>query len=230
MTRLLVLVCLSACQGLPLLAGSGAITERPRAVDAFRRVALEAGVQAHVTVGPRAVRVRTDDNLQPAVETVVEGDTLVVRVNAVLESSHALDVSISNEALEGLRATDGVIAVMDATPVDTFMLSVSGGSSVDLRGVSSSTLTAAVAAGSRVQVAGEARRVTSAVAGGSWVDLSALPLDTLQVDAAGDSHVVARVASLLTGTASSGSDLTITGTPANHLVLSGGSAVHLRAP
>ena len=65
------------------VTGDGHKVSQPREVKPFSAVRLEGSLDVRVTVGPaRAVSVLIDENLQPLVETRVEGDTLVIELGS----------------------------------------------------------------------------------------------------------------------------------------------------
>lgn len=218
---------LVGCQG-----GNGVQTTTQREVPAFRRVTVGWGIVVKASPGARAVSFTVDGNLQDQYEAVVEGDALVLRAKATAlpMPSKSPEAKISNDVFEGVDASGGAHVTLPATAVDTFVANASGGSVLDITGLSSTALTVASSGGSSVTVAGAATRATVSASGGGPVDLRGVPLQTLQVDASGGSTVRARVSGALTGSASGGSSITITGMPTNQVATSGGSTVTLGAP
>lgn len=227
----LLLVCLAAltaCQGV---VGSGRVTTTTREVPAFRRLAIASGIKVHATPGPRALRVRADDNLQPLIETLVEGDTLLVRLNSqTVATSGTMEAEISNDVLEALDASGGAHVTMTATPVGSFVLTASGGSFIDVTGLSSTDFTLDASGGSAVTLAGAATRGTANASGGSQLTLTQVPLESLTLAASGGSTITASVSGSLAGSVSGGSIVNIRGTPASTVESSGGSQVHLGVP
>ena len=225
MRRLVVtsFLFLSACT---MAVGNGKVTSQAREVGAFRRVSIESGITGTVTTGSRAVTVRTDENLQALVETVVEGEVLKVRVRATtgLTNPHALDVAITSDVIEGVFASGGVDVTAAATPCDGFFLDASGGSRIAVSGVSASTINATASGGSNVTLSGAATNGTIVGSGGARLDLKALPLTSATIDLSGASTLRASVSTTLIGMLSGGSTATITGTPSSDGVSTSGAS------
>lgn len=232
-TLLLPLVLsLTACQAAIITVGSGNVVTTTREVGAFRKVSVASAITVHATVGSRAVTVRTDDNLQPLLETFLDGDTLVIRIKPTHNASlpTALEATLSNDVLEGVAVSGASHVTLAATPVATFPLTASGASALEVSGLSSTTLTLDVSGASNVTVAGEAMVGTATVSGASTAHLREVSLSSLALDVSGASTVTARVSSMLTGSVSGASTVTISGTPANQVTSTGASQVTVGAP
>jgi hypothetical protein len=172
-----------------------------------------------------------EDNLHPLVETFVEEDTLVVRVkpSTMVAPGRTLDVTITNDLLEGLQASGGSRVTAVATPSERFPVTASGGSVVQVTSLSSTEFSIDASGGSEVTVSGAATGAQVEASGGSDLLLQGVPLQWLRVTASGGATVLARVSQTLTGKASGGSTITVIGTPASTVATSGGSQVRVGA-
>lgn len=106
---LMTCVLLTGCFGTV----GGPARMRPRRVTLERsekNLSLQSGVRATVTTGARGVSITTDDNLVELVETVVENDTLIVRMKpgVTISTSRGLRATISNDVIEGVSASGGL--------------------------------------------------------------------------------------------------------------------------
>jgi hypothetical protein len=220
----LAALLLSGCQAV---VGSGRVTSTTRDVSAFRRISIASGITANATTGSRSVTIRTDDNLQDLVETVVEGDTLTVRLrpSVLLASRKELAADITNDLLEGVDASGGAHVTSALTPVGTLRVTGSGGSTIEASPVAATVISLDASGGSDLTLSGAATDGTVVSSGGSDVTIRQLPLDTLHVDISGGSTLAARVALTLSGDVSGGSTATIIGTPSSSVTTSGGSRV-----
>lgn len=221
---LAALLLLAGCQAV---VGSGTVTTTSREVPAFRRVSVGSGIDATIATGARAVAVRTDDNLQPLVETVVEGDTLVVRLRPLtwVTVHGALEATIANDLLEGLDASGGATITSALTPVPTLAVTASGGSRITASPVASTTVRLEASGGSQVTLSGAASGGSAVASGGSDLQLRGLPLESLTIHLSGASDLQARVSGALAGSASGASTATIVGTPSSSVEVSGASRV-----
>ena len=77
------------------------------------------------------------------VETVVENDTLLVRMKPGLSvsTSRGLRATISNDVIEGVSASGGSIVTSATTPATAWSGEASGGSTLTLSGLSATTTT-----------------------------------------------------------------------------------------
>ncbi len=225
-----VVLWLTACQVGTI--GSGNVVTTTREVGAFRTLSVASAITVHATVGSRAVTVRTDDNLQPLLETFLDGDTLIIRVKPLqgISLPAALEANVSNDLLEGITVSGASHVTVVATPVATFPLTASGASTLEVSGISSTTLTLDVSGASNVTVAGAAMVGTATVVGASTAHLREVSLSSLALDVSGASTVTARVSSMVTGSVSGASTVTISGTPGNQVTSTGASQVTVGAP
>ena len=116
--------------------GDGKKVTQPRDVPEFKAVRLVGSLDVRVKVGaPRAASVTIDENLQPLVETHVEGDTLVIDTrNLSYRGEGRVDLatpSLRAFAIEG--SGDVAVDGSAATRAD-LQLSVSGSGNLDWRG------------------------------------------------------------------------------------------------
>lgn len=227
----LVLALALASSACLFPTGSGVVTTTTREVPPFRKVSVASGITVKASPGAREVRVRADDNLQELVLTVVELDTLAIRLppSTVVGAHAALEVTVANDALEGIEASGGSRAFFTATPVPHFRAAASGASRVEVAELSSTDFTADASGGSTIELSGAVSRGLAGASGASALSLEGVPLETLHVDLSGASTARARVSSTVTGGASGASTLTITGSPQVHVDTSGGSQVRAGA-
>lgn len=221
---LMTCVVMTGCFGT---VGSGKDATQTREVGAFKTLSLQSGVQATVTTGARAVSVTTDDNLVELVETVVENDTLIVRMKpgVTISTSRGLRATISNDVIEGVSASGGAIVTAPATSATTWRGEASGGSTLTLSGVSTTTATFIVSGGSTLNVGGQATDTSITASGGSTVTSTGLVTTKLTVDFTGGSTGRLRASGAVSGSASGGSTLTITGAQSVMIDATGGSTV-----
>lgn len=219
-----VAVMVSGC-GLSFVTGSGRAAEEVRAVGSFRTSSIGSGIRATVVKGPPGVTLTADDNVLPEVETVLEGQDLVVRVRPYtsIDSRLGITAVISGDVLEGLDASGGANVTATATPVATFPLNASGGSHVQLAGLDATDVVADVSGGSHATLTGRTQTLKANASGASTVDARALNSTTATVDASGASSLDLFVTSRVDGSLSGSSRLTWAGGAPSDVETSGGS-------
>ncbi|MBM4776624.1 MAG: hypothetical protein GQE15_02885 [Archangiaceae bacterium] len=225
--RTMVLMTSMVMTGCFGSVGSGRDATQTRDLGAFKKLSIQSGVQATVTTGARSVSITADDNLVDLVETVVENETLIVRVKPGLSvsTSRGLRATISNDVIEGVSASGGSVVTAPATAATTWKGEASGGSTLTLSGVSTTTATFTASGGSTLSVGGQATDTTITASGGSTVTSTGLVTTRLTVDFSGGSIGKLRATNSVAGTAAGGSTVTITGAQSVMVDASGGSTV-----
>jgi Putative auto-transporter adhesin, head GIN domain len=138
------------------VVGSGKIVEMPRKVAAFDRVEVRDGIRATLRRGNEAkLTVSADDNIEPLVETVVEGSTLVLRMKpkTSMRTKHRMSVAVVYTTLEKIAAHDGSSIEADAMTAASFVVQVSDGASLKADSVSAARLEVSVADGASAKLA-----------------------------------------------------------------------------
>lgn len=117
------------------IVGSGKVIEVARIVGEFDRVTAADGIRVVLRrSGEQKVVLRADDNIEPLVETSVEGGTLKLRMKprTSIRTSGAITVTVDYKALIALSLKDGASAELDALKSATFKATVRDGSKLQL--------------------------------------------------------------------------------------------------
>jgi Cu/Ag efflux protein CusF len=137
------------------IVGSGKVVELPRTVGAFDRVEVKDGIRATLRKGGETkVTVSADDNIEPLVETNINGTTLVLRMkpNTNLRTKNPIAVAVNYVKLEKIGARDGASIDIDSVTAASFALQVSDGASVRSAGVNANRLDIAVSDGASLKL------------------------------------------------------------------------------
>jgi hypothetical protein len=207
LTLVAVLVmALAACGDVQ---GNGDIVEQDRSVGAFSGIFLSEGLHGDVAVGPQAsVKIRGDSNLLEYIRLELRDGVLTSELGSGvgLMPSEPIVVTVVTPTLTELRALNGTR--LNASGLDTERFSLRAGGR------------------SRVSVSGSAGRLTLATAGDSDVQAGELAVEVASIDVSGSSDVRLHVTQEVSGTASTGSNVTIQGNPPqSDIAVSGGSQV-----
>lgn len=216
---------LSACG--PVVVGSGRVADETRAAGAWRTLHVASGIQATVERGAPVVTVTTDDNLQPLVETFLDGDALVVRLRpfSAVETSNGVRVTVRGDRFEGLQASGGATVSGEATAASGFTVGASGGSVVTVTGIDSDAVRVDASGGSLVTFSGRCSTHAVNASGGARVDSAQLACTRATVDGSGASWVSVNASETVDGSVSGGSQLYVDGTARADVRASGGSQV-----
>jgi hypothetical protein len=192
---LLVLVLLaSACT---TVRGSGELRTEERDVRDFSVVELQSlGNLIVEQTGSPSVRVTADDNLISLVETVNEGDTLVLRVRPGV-------------TFDGSRLTFRV-----TTGDDLAAVNVAGAGDADVSNIDAETIRFRIAGSGEIRANGMANTANVVIGGAGNFNGLNLNTEQISVNIAGSGDVYVNAASQLDVTIGGSGDVFYTGQPA----------------
>lgn len=169
-------------------SGDGKKTTQARAVGEFKAVRLEGSLDVKVKVGaPAAVAVTIDENLQPLVETVLDGDTLVIKTKGSMSYHGEGRVELSTPTLRGFWIEGSGDAAIEGGQGD-LTLSVAGSGDIAWRGAAGK-LVVEIAGSGDVKLAGTADQADLEVAGSGDIAARELTARSAEVEVAGSGDV-----------------------------------------
>ncbi len=226
-----LLFSLSLCACGPFVIGNGVKVTSARAVSAFQKVDVSGALIVVASVGANQVSVVADENIQPLIEAVVEGDTLKLRSKPGLgyQPTAPVRVVISNPVFEGVTASGASEVTAEATAVQQFAINASGASKVQLSSLSTTVLSIEASGASDVAVSGNASEAKVDASGSSSVRIQPVRLQTLSVEVSGASTLEAQVVGSASGVVSGASEVTLFGSPSVSIASSGDSRVTVSA-
>jgi Putative auto-transporter adhesin, head GIN domain len=119
---------------LPGIRGNGQIKTQERPIAAFVNLDAGGAFEIEWQNGPPAVRVTTDENLLPYVETNVSGDTLHLRTREHVWPTHGIKVVISSPTRAGGKIRGAVKLTVKQLSGPSFALESKGASEITLDG------------------------------------------------------------------------------------------------
>ena len=156
--------------------GSGKEASVARRVAPFTVLRLDSSVDviAHQGAAP-AVTVHADDNIEPMVETVVEGDTLIVRMrkNVSFRTNHKVVVDVVYTALSASQQRGSGDLHIDTLSGPKFESSISGSGDLHIDNAKLGSFSLSIAGSGDVQIAGSADDARFAVAGSGDINAGA---------------------------------------------------------
>jgi hypothetical protein len=200
----------------PRIQGSGKPVHETRALGAFSRIRMDDSLSVNARqTGKTGAVVHADDNIAPLIQTVIDGDTLVIKVKPGSGFRTGNPITIDVEFSE-LRAADlrgsGDLNI-DGIKGDGLTLGLAGSGDLRLKSADLTKLSVSIAGSGDVVVQGRAAEFSANIAGSG--DIRALELNAKAVNVniagSGDARVNASE-SLAVQIAGSG-DVTYTGTP-----------------
>lgn len=213
------------------IKGSGIKVEKARALGAFSRLRIEGpfDVKLAQAASDRAVVV-ADDNVEPLVETVVEGDSLVVRMkrDAGFTTRSALVVKVDARALQAVTVNGSGDLGVDRFQADALSLDIVGSGDVQFGLVEVKTLNVGISGSGDVRLAGRAEQQSWTVSGSGDVDARALAGRSAKVSINGSGDVALGVTEQLDVQLSGSGDLSYAGRPQLRQSVSGSGEIHRR--
>jgi hypothetical protein len=210
------------------IRGSGTLKEETHEVMDFTQVQVAHGVKAQVSVGPKLVVIRGDDNLIGMIRPFVVNNRLEFRVDQTfnVRPVNPITMVIQAPELTWVGASGGSAVEVSLESAKAIDLEADGGSTIRAMGVAADSLGLKASEGSTVEVSGRAKQVKVAMDGGSSIRAKGLDAEAVEVSGSGGARGELRASESVTGDLSDGSTLRVSGEPKTRAVNdSGGSRV-----
>ncbi|MFY8016916.1 MAG: head GIN domain-containing protein [Inhella sp.] len=197
--------------------GSGNVVEKARNVASFSRVRLDGPVDAKLvpSSGAEAVRVSADDNIEPMVTTVVEGDTLVIGIKpgSSFSTRQPVRVLVDFKQLQALQLRGSGDAQVEQLKGDRFQIDLSSSGDVSIGLLEVRELVARLSGSGDLQVAGRAELQDWDLSGSGDASAASLSGAKARARLSGSGDLRLGVSQELDATLSGSGDLTYSGRP-----------------
>ena len=213
------------------IRGSGTMVERTRSVAAFTKLRLEGPMDVRLNqAGTDAVRVLAEDNIEPLVESRVEGDTLVLRLQpgAAFSTRHAPTISVDSRSLQGLSINGSGDVSMDRFSGDSLGLTLTGSGDLRIGLLEVRELNATLHGSGDVRVAGKADTQSWSLYGSGDVDARSLAGRSVKAQLSGSGDMSVGVTEKLDVSLSGSGDLSYAGRPELRQSVTGSGEVSRR--
>lgn len=211
--------------------GSGVKVEKQRALAAFTQLRIDGPVDVRLAqAASDQATVTADDNIEPLVETVVEGDTLVVRVkrDAGFTTRMSPVVRVNARALQAVTLQGSGDLSVDSFKGERLGLTLIGSGDVRLGLVELKDLSVNISGSGDVSVAGRAEQQSWRVSGSGDVDARALSGRSAVVQLSGSGEVALGVTEQLDAQLSGSGDLHYAGRPQLRQSVTGSGEIQRR--
>jgi len=217
--------------GRQRVKGSGVGVEKTRALPAFGKLRIDGPVDIRLQQSDvdRAVVV-ADDNIEPLIETVVEGDSLVVRLkrDAGFTVRSAPIVRLEARALQAIAVNGSGDLSVERFKGDSLSLSIVGSGDVDFGLVELRELSVGISGSGDVRLAGRAEQQSWSISGSGDVDARALAGRAAKVVLHGSGDLALGVTEALDVQLSGSGDVSYAGRPQLRQSVSGSGEIHRR--
>ena len=177
-------------------AGSGKEVDVARKIGNFSVLRIDSSVDVHAHQGAApAVTVHADDNIEPLVETTVEGDALVVRLKkgAGFRTNHRVAVDVVFTALSASQQHGSGDLHIDAVAGPKFESSISGSGDLHIDNAKVGSFALSISGSGDASIAGSADDAHFAVAGSGDVSAGAFVVRRVvaSISGSGDARLAA---------------------------------------
>ena len=198
------------------VSGSGKEVDVARKVGAFTVLRLDSSVDVHARQGATpSVSVHADDNIEPMIETTVEGDTLVVRMKkgSSFSTHHNVVVDVVFTSLTAARQHGSGDLRIDKLSGPKFESTIAGSGDLQIDSAQVGQFALSIAGSGDVVISGTADEAHFGVAGSGDINAKnfAAKRVSVSISGSGDAHVNA-TESIDAKVAGSG-DITYSGHP-----------------
>jgi hypothetical protein len=226
-------VFLAAGCSLQTVRGSGNIIREARGAHGFTRIEACCGMEIKLTQEDRfSLELEGDDNLLEEIETLVRGDTLVVRYlrdQAAYLPTRGIQVYLSMPEIERVELSGGGELRSDRLQADFLSIQMSGGSHAFIDFLLAGSLDVEISGGGSIRLAGgEVGRQTVDLSGGSGIFARDLKTQDTVIQISGGGQGEVWATELLDADLSGGSQLEYYGHPRVAEETSGGSTLSSR--
>jgi hypothetical protein len=173
--------------GGSFVGGSGHEVAVARKVGAFSALRVEGSVDVNAHPGTPGVVVHADDNIEPLIETVLEGDTLVVRLrrNASFRTPGKVAVDVTFASLaETQQHGSGDLHVTGVTG-PRLAATIHGSGDLEIDGAQVGKFSLEIAGSGDAKLSGRADEAHFKVEGSGDVHAAHFPARRVEVDVAG---------------------------------------------
>jgi hypothetical protein len=211
--------------------GSGVKVEKSRSLASFGKLRIDGPFDVVLAqAASDQATVVADDNLEPLVETTVEGDTLVVRMkrDTGFTTRIAPTVRLGAKALQAIAIHGSGDLSVDSFKADSLGLSLAGSGDAYFGLVELKDLNVSLSGSGDVRLAGRAEQQSWQLSGSGDVDARALAGRVAKVGIHGSGDVALGVTEQLDAQLSGSGDLSYAGRPQLRQSVSGSGEIHRR--
>ncbi len=176
------------------ISGSGHEVDVARKVGAFTTLRLDSSIDVHARQGATpSVSVHADDNIEPLVETSIDGDALVVRLkkDSSFRTNHNVVVDVVFTSLTATQQHGSGDLHIDKLSGPKFESTIAGSGDLKIDSVQLGSFALSIAGSGDVVIAGSADEARIGIAGSGDVDARKLAAKrvSISISGSGDAHV-----------------------------------------
>lgn len=215
--------------------GSGTVVSQAREASDFQSIAVSGSINVKIRQGTReAVEVRTDDNLQALLETVVEsgsgGRTLHVRwkrgSNVHTRSEPTVNIDVVQ--LKAISSGGSGRVTVDGLNTPALKFLIAGSGDGQLNAITTNEMEVSIAGSGNVRGDGKAAQLKLSIAGSGEVQLAKISADDVRVSIAGSGDATVQAQKSLHVSIAGSGDVIYSGDAAVKTSIAGSGSVKKR--
>jgi len=196
--------------------GSGTIVKQSRELGSFDGLELGMPGSVEVRIGnAESVTIETDDNLQPLIETVIDGGTLKIRpVRKQLQlNTRNLRVVVQAKKLESISVGGSGTVDAENLRAQRLTLNVGGSGSINVRGLESDSVKVALGGSGNLKASGSAEHLAVSIGGSGKVATGQLQARNVSVSIGGSGQATVSARQSLSVSVAGSGDVSYYGDP-----------------
>ena len=197
--------------------GNGNIVKQTRDLSSFDGLELGMPGSVEVRIGnnPEGVTIEVDDNLQPLIETVVEGGILKIRpVRKELQlSSRSMKILVHARKLESISVGGSGTVDAENLRAQRLTLNVGGSGSINVRGLESESVKVALGGSGNLKASGSTEHLAVSIGGSGKVATGQLQTRNVSVSIGGSGQATVWAKQSLSVSVAGSGDVSYYGDP-----------------
>ena len=213
------------------IEGSGKVVERERSIIGYSKIRILGPIDVKLRASEsERIKVSADDNVEPLIETRLDGETLVVDVkkDSSFSTRNKVVVHIDFKRLDALVLAGSGDIHLDRISGEKFTASISGSGDIKIADINVAQFMGSVSGSGELRVAGKATTQIWSIAGSGDVWSEKLKGQLIKISIAGSGDARLGSAETLDVTIAGSGDVTYSGTPSIKKVIVGSGSVTAR--
>jgi hypothetical protein len=172
--------------------GSGKIVKQERSAKDFRGVVIAVSAKVEVKQGDReGITIETDDNIQAALEVVVEGSTLKIRPREKNTSlkTRTFNIVINLKNLDDLALEGSGSVNSDKLVAPDLKLRLGGSGDINVNELKGDTLKVTIGGSGSFSAKGNVQQIAGAIGGSGEMDIAKLMAKDVRISIGGSGSV-----------------------------------------
>ncbi|HET7773582.1 MAG TPA: head GIN domain-containing protein [Burkholderiaceae bacterium] len=208
--------------------GNGKVVEKAREISAFSQVKVRGPMDVRLRASDKeALVVRADENIEPLIETRMEGDALVIGLknNVSINTRSPLEVTLNFRKLEAVGLSGSGNVSVDRIEGPRFAASIAGSGDLRVETANVTDFRGAVSGSGDLRVNGRAENQHFSVAGSGDIWAGRLNGRNVKVSIAGSGDVRLGQCETLDVSIAGSGDVSYQGSPAVKKSIAGSGSV-----